>query len=245
MRFKDQVVIITGGGSGIGLATACRLGAEGAQVVLADLSADNLAKAEPQVRQAGAPDVLCQVCDVGQEASVEACAAAALQRFGRWDGLVNNAGLMLFKPLEAQTEEDWLRILRVDLLGAFFFLKQAFLKMPPGGAVVNVSSIHALETTPRVAPYAAAKAALVSLTRSASMEGKAKGLRVNAILPGAIDTPMLWENPNIKAGIETLNANDVGKPQDVAATIAYLLSLDAAFVDGAAVLVDGGRLSKL
>lgn len=111
--------------------------------------------------------------------------------------------------------------------------------------MVNVSSIHAEETTPLVCSYAAAKAAVVSLTRSASIEGKAKGIRVNVVLPGAVDTPMLWQNPNIKSGQERVDPANVGKPEDVAAAIAWLASGDAAFVRGAALRVDGGRLDRL
>jgi NAD(P)-dependent dehydrogenase (short-subunit alcohol dehydrogenase family) len=110
---------------------------------------------------------------------------------------------------------------------------------------VNVSSVHAVETTPLVASYAAAKAALLSLTRSAALEGKAKGIRVNAVLPGAVDTPMLWDNPNIKAGLETIQADDVGQPDDIASVIAFLASADSTFVQGASVRVDGGRLAAL
>ena len=245
LRFQDKVVLITGGASGIGLAAARRFAAEGARVVLADYSQANLDAAVPQVRAAGAPDVLASLCNVAVEAQVEATVAAALGRFGRLDAIVNNAGLMQFKPLEELTGDDWLRILNVDLLGAFYFTKQAFLHMKPGGAIVNVASIHALETSPLVAPYAAAKAAMLSLTRSSSLEGRPKGLRTNVVLPGAIDTPMLWDNPNIKSGVETLNKADVGKAEDVAAVIAYLASDDAAFVQGAEVRVDGGRLDRL
>ena len=117
--------------------------------------------------------------------------------------------------------------------------------MRPGGSIVNVASIHALETSPLVAPYAAAKAAMLSLTRSSTLEGKVKGIRTNVILPGAIDTPMLWENPNVKSGVEIIDKADVGRPEDVAAVIAYLASDDAAFVQGAEVRVDGGRLDRL
>ena len=176
---------------------------------------------------------------------MEVTVAETLARFGRLDVVVNNAGLMQFKPLEELTGDDWLRILGVDLLGAFYFTKQAFLHMRPGGSIVNVASIHALETSPLVAPYAAAKAAMLSLTRSSTLEGKAKGIRTNVILPGAIDTPMLWENPNVKSGVEVIDKADVGRPEDVAAVIAYLASDDAAFVQGAEVRVDGGRLDRL
>ena len=183
--------------------------------------------------------------NVAVKAQVEATVAGTLAHFGRLDVVVNNADLMQFKPLEELTGNDWLRILSVDLLGAFYFTKQAFLHMKPGGSIVNVASIHALETSPLVAPYAAAKAAMLSLTRLSTLEGKGKGIRTNVILPGAIDTPMLWENPNVKSGVEVTNKADVGRPEDVAAVIAYLASDDAAFVQGAEVRVDGVRLDRL
>jgi NAD(P)-dependent dehydrogenase (short-subunit alcohol dehydrogenase family) len=245
MRFADKVAIITGAAGGIGLATAKRLGSEGARVVIADLNERKAHTAATAVTAAGAPDVLVSACDVSQEEQVKLTVQNTLNQFGRFDVLVNNAGLMIFKPLEEHEESDWLKILHVDLLGAFFFTKQAFLNMKSGGTIVNVSSIHAEETTPLVASYAAAKAALLSLTRSAALEGKSKGIRVNAVLPGAIDTPMLWENPNVRSGLETINSSDVGQPDDIAAIIAYLASNDAAFVQGAMVRADGGRLNRL
>ena len=245
MRFQDKVALITGGASGIGLATAKRLASEGARIVVVDLKQENIDKALPEVKAAGAPDVWGCACDVSDEKRVETAVQGALARFERLDVVVNNAGLMQFKPLEELTGDDWLRVLNVDLLGTFYFTKQAFLHMKKGGAIVNVASIHAIETSPLVAPYAAAKAAVLSLTRSASLEGKPKGLRVNAVLPGAIDTPMLWENPNIKSGVEKIDRADVGRAEDVAATIAYLASDDAQFVQGAEVRVDGGRLDQL
>jgi NAD(P)-dependent dehydrogenase (short-subunit alcohol dehydrogenase family) len=96
-----------------------------------------------------------------------------------------------------------------------------------------------------VSAYAAAKAAVLSLTRSSALEGKPKGIRVNAILPGAVDTPMLWNNPNVISGVEVVDKKNVGRPDDLAAVIAFLASDDAAFVQGAAITVDGGRLGKL
>jgi NAD(P)-dependent dehydrogenase (short-subunit alcohol dehydrogenase family) len=245
MRFLEKVAIVTGAASGIGLATAKRFAAEGARVVIADLDLKKAEVAAEVVKQAGAPDAWASQCDVSDEDKVEATVAGTLQRFGRFDVLVNNAGLMVFKSLTDLSGDDWRRVLAVDLIGAFFFTRQAFLKMKPGGAIVNVSSIHAEETEPLVAPYAAAKAALLSLTRSASLEGKPKGIRVNAILPGAVDTPMLWNNPNVESGAEKIAQADVGKPEEIAAVIAYLASDEASFVQGAAVRVDGGRLDRL
>lgn len=212
--------------------------------MIADLKADEAEKAAGEIRDQGfkAESV---ACDVSDEKQVESAVDRAIAAFGRLDVVVNNAGLMVFKPIEELTGEDWEKILRVDLLGAFYFTRQAFLKMKDGGAIVNVSSVHAVETTPLVAPYAAAKAALLSLTRSSALEGGPKKIRVNAVLPGAIDTPMLWNNPNVKSGLETIDKSRVGKPEDIADVIAYLASDDARFVQGAFVLADGGRLDQL
>jgi NAD(P)-dependent dehydrogenase (short-subunit alcohol dehydrogenase family) len=236
-------VIVTGAASGIGLATAIQFGREGAKVVIADLNVSD--EAEKKVTDAGATGVWSSRCDVSDWEQVQATVDGCLQRFERLDVVINNAGLMVFKPLEEHQLDDWLKILHVDLLGAFFFTQAAFKAMKNGGSIVNVSSIHAQETTPLVASYAAAKAALVSLTRSTAIEGGPKGIRANAILPGAIDTPMLWENPNIRSGVEKVDPQDVGKPEEVAAAIAFLASDEARFVQGAALRVDGGRLDHL
>ena len=244
-RFDGKVALVTGGAGGIGLATALRLGREGAQVVIADHDEGKARAAADQVRAAGAPGAIASACDVGIEADVARAVDAAIGAFGRLDVVVNNAGVMIFKPIEQHVEDDLLKVLRVDLFGAFWFIKHAFLRCGPGASIVNVSSIHAVETSPLVAAYAAAKAGLLSLTRSASIEGKPKGIRVNAVLPGAIETPMLRENPNVKSGAEVLDPADIGQPEDIAAAVAWLASDDAAFVTGAELRVDGGRLAKL
>jgi NAD(P)-dependent dehydrogenase (short-subunit alcohol dehydrogenase family) len=245
MRFSDRVAVVTGAGGGIGLAVCKRLASEGARIVMADRSADKALAQVEAIRAAGAPEVWVANCDVSDETQVEAACEGTVRRFGRLDAVVNNAGLMTFTPIEDLTGEEWSRVLGVDLLGGFYFTKQAFRRMKPGGAIVNVASIHAVMTSPLAAPYAAAKAALLSLTRTAAIEGKPKGVRVNAILPGAVDTPMLWENPNIKSGAEKIDPSDVGKPEEIAAAVAFLASDDASFVTGASLPVDGGRLARL
>lgn len=245
MSMENKVVIITGGAGGIGLAVARRFAQDRTRIALVDLHEDRAKSAAEGLKQAGAADAIGVGCDVSNEQQVESACHAVLERFGQLDVVVNNAGLMTFKAITDLTGADWIRILHVDLLGAFYFTKQAFLAMKQGGAVVNVSSVHAVETEPLVAPYAAAKAALLSFTRSAALEGAPRKVRVNAILPGAVDTPMLWENPNVKAGVEKIDPNDVGKPSEIAEVIAFLASPAASFVQGAAVRVDGGRLSRL
>jgi NAD(P)-dependent dehydrogenase (short-subunit alcohol dehydrogenase family) len=245
MRLTDRTAIVTGAGDGIGLAIALALAGEGARVVTADIHRATAEVAAERSRAAGAHDALAFACDVSNEASVAACCDAAIDRFGGLDMIVNNAGVMTFKPLRDFTGEDWLKVLDVDLMGAVYFTRQAMLRMRKGGAIVNVSSVHAVETSPNVAPYAAAKAALLSLTRSTSIEGRAQGIRANAVLPGAVDTPMLWENPNLKAGLEKIPQGELGKPEQIAAAVVFLLSDEAAFISGATLRVDGGRLAML
>jgi len=240
-----KVVIVTGGASGIGLATVKRFARDGARIAVVDLDQAKADAAAAEAKAGGAADAMGIACDVSDEQAVIACVAQTQKRFGRLDVVVNNAGVMSFRPIQEVTAKDWHLVLGVDLLGAFFFIREAFRHMPNGGAIVNVSSVHAVETTPLVTPYAAAKAAVVSLTRSAAIEGTPKKIRVNAILPGAIDTPMLWSNPNVKSGAEVIDPATIGKAEDVADVIAYLASDEAHFVQGASVRVDGGRLSRL
>jgi NAD(P)-dependent dehydrogenase (short-subunit alcohol dehydrogenase family) len=245
MLFEGKVIIITGGAGGIGRATAGAFAKEGGHAVIADLNEAGAKDAARAVSDAGGPEPLASKCDVSDEKSVERTVDAAIEKFGRLDVVVNNAGLMVFKPITDLDSTDWIKVLHVDLLGAFYFTKQAFLKMNGGGAIVNISSVHAIETSPLVAPYAAAKAALVSLTRTSSLEGAAKNIRVNAVLPGAIDTPMLWNNPNVKSGVEWIDKTKVGSPEDIADAVVFLASDNAGFIQGASLLVDGGRLDQL
>jgi NAD(P)-dependent dehydrogenase (short-subunit alcohol dehydrogenase family) len=248
-RFRDRVAIVTGALGGIGLATAKRFAQEGASLVLTDLAdalgADRASAAIAECKALGSPETVAHPCDVGSQTEVDAVVDFAVSRFGRIDVIVNVAGRMIYKLLAELTAEDWQRTLGINLMGAVFFSQRALQLMPSGGAVVNVSSIHALQTSALVAPYAAAKAALLSLTRSTAIEGKVRGIRANAVLPGAVNTPMLRTNPNILSGAERLAEEDVGRPQDIASVISFLASPEAAFITGSAFLVDGGRMAAL
>lgn len=152
---------------------------------------------------------------------------------------------MTFESVADLAEDDWDKVLNVNLKAAFLLVKHALGHMRTGGAIVNISSVHAGATTANVVPYAASKGGLEAFTRGLAVELKERKIRVNALRPGAVNTPMLWENPNVKAGREKIDPATVGQPEEIAAAILFLASDDASFVTGAVLDVDGGRLAEL
>jgi NAD(P)-dependent dehydrogenase (short-subunit alcohol dehydrogenase family) len=153
--------------------------------------------------------------------------------------------MMIFKSIADHRADDWHRLLAVNLIAPALFTGHVLPRMPRGGAIVNIASVHAHRTSAQVSSYAASKAALVSLTRSTAIEGRAAGIRCNAILPGAIDTPLLRSSPNIASGEEVIDPADIGQPSDVAALALFLASDAARFITGAEVIADGGRMARL
>jgi NAD(P)-dependent dehydrogenase (short-subunit alcohol dehydrogenase family) len=246
-RFRDKVVVITGAAGDIGAATAQRFAQEGARVVITDIPAamGRAAALTEACTADGAPDVLAMPCDVSREGDVSAIIEATMARFGRIDVLVYVAGRMIFKPLKDISTEEWRALMGVNFMGAVYFTREALSIMKPGCAIVNIASIHAFQTSPLVAPYAAAKAAMLSLTRSTAIEGQALGIRANAVAPGAIDTQMFRSSPNVASGKEQVPEGMLGRPEDVASVAAFLASADAAFVTGSVVTADGGRMALL
>ncbi|KHL25535.1 oxidoreductase [Croceibacterium mercuriale] len=240
----SRSVIVTGGLGGIGLACAHAFAQEGARILLVDSRPDDGTACRALI-EAGAGDAIALATDITDEAAVAASVEHVMDRFDALDVVVNVAGAMIYKPVAELAAADWRRLLDINFVGAALYIGHALRRMQPGGCVVNVASVHARRTTPLVAPYAAAKAALVSLTRSAAIEGRPLGIRVNAVLPGAIDTPMLRESPAIKSGAEVLDEDDIGQPEDVAATVAFLASAAARFITGEDVVADAGRMGRL
>lgn len=240
----SRSVIVTGGLGGIGLACAHAFAREGARILLVDSRQDD-GSACQALRAAGAGAAIALAADVTDEAAVAASVEYLIDLYGTLDVIVNVAGTMIYKPLAELEAADWRSLLDINFVGAALYTGHALRRMQPGGCVVNVASVHARRTTPLVAPYAAAKAALVSLTRSAAIEGRLLGIRVNAVLPGAIDTPMLRESPAIRSGAEVLDENDIGQPEDVAAAVAFLASDGARFITGEDVVADAGRMGRL
>ena len=243
MRFNEKTCIVTGGGSGIGRATCLRMASEGGRVVVADLNPD-AAKATAADITAASGQAIAVAVDVGNPARVQAVIAAAVAAYGAIHVIVNDAAMMTYTPIVDIADADFFRVITTNLGSVFFFAKYGAPHMPPGSVFVNISSVHAHQTTKNVVPYAASKGAIEAFTRGFSMEMEERGIRVNCVAPGAVDTPMLWNNPNVKSGVEKVEGA-IGKPVDLAAAICFIASDEARFINGTTLVVDGGRLNIL
>ncbi len=246
-RFDGKVAIVTGGASGIGLGIVRRVLAEGGSVAAADLSPQALAQLEGELgeRFAGIPT------DVRSESEVARMVAAATERFGAIHAGFNAAGVSEGSPLLDHDAGVWRRQLDVLLTGVFHAVKHQARQMVAqgtGGAIVNISSINASVPVAGAAAYCAAKAGVEMLTKTASIELAAYGIRVNDLQPGVINTPMAARNGNMVADVverwtEHIPLGRIGQPADVAGAAAFLASDDAAWITGTTLLVDGGLLN--
>ncbi len=242
MRFTDKVCLITGAGSGIGRAAAQRMASEGGKVLVIDMNPDGGNETVTLIKDAGGEAVFA-ACNVGIEEQIVAAVNLAVSTWNRIDVLVNNAAMMTFKPIIELSSQEWDTVMAVNLRSVFLFCKYCIPHMN-GGAIVNVSSVHAHETTKNVVPYASSKGGMEAFIRGVSLEHPRSQLRINCVAPGAVDTPMLWNNPNVKSGAEKVEGA-IGKPEELAAAIVFIASDDASFINGTTLIVDGGRLDIL
>ena len=242
MRFQDKVCLVTGGSSGIGKAAAARLAREGGKVAILNRKEDEGKAAIEEIKKEGGDAIFIKT-DVGNAGDIEAAFKTVIEKWQKIDVLVNDAAMMTFKPITELSIEEWDQVMAVNLR-AVFLLTKCCLRYMQKGAIVNVSSVHAHESTPNIIPYATSKAAMEAFTRGMSLEYESSKVRVNNVAPGAINTPMLWNNPNVKSGKEKIEGA-IGEPEDVAAAILFLASDEAKFINGTTVVVDGGRLNIL
>lgn len=242
MRFNNKVCIVTGAGSGIGRATALMLASEGGSVSVIDRNEEGGNETVDLIsKQKGTASFI--KCDVGIEDEIKQAVDKTLEKWGRIDVLINNAAMMTFKKIVDLTADEWDMVMRVNVRSVFLFCKYCIPHIN-NGAVVNVSSVHAHETTANVIPYASSKGAMEAFVRGASQEYPSAQVRFNCVAPGSVDTPMLWNNPNVKSGVEK-PTGAIGKPEELAAAICFMASDDASFVNGTTLVADGARLDIL
>lgn len=243
-RFNGRVAVVTGGASGIGLATTRRFVAEGARVMVADLSVDALEAVADELGDA----VRTQVCDAADESQVAQLVAAATQTFGRVDFAVANAGIGSAARIADLPLEEWSRVLQVNLTGPYLLIKHAAPLMEAGSSIVVTASLNAVQPGPGMAAYCASKAGAAMLVEVAAMELGAAGVRVNAVAPGLVMTPLTEGVTMVPAILDDYVDNTVlgryAAPEEIAGVIAFLCSEDAGFITGTLQLIDGGAHTK-
>lgn len=244
MRFTDKICLVTGGTSGIGRATCVRLAAEGGTVIVLGRDRPDGAEAVQLITKAGG-EAWFVACDLAKPSAVAAVMKKVLAKYQRIDVLVCDAAVMTFDRLTDLPLSKWDTLMMVNLRSLVQLTQLCLPHMPAGSAIVAISSVHAHQTTANVVPYATSKGGLEAFVRGLSIELDRKQTRINAVAPGAVDTPMLWSNPNVENGTEKIDKKTVGTPEELAAAIAFMASSEASFVHGTTLVVDGGRLAQL
>jgi NAD(P)-dependent dehydrogenase (short-subunit alcohol dehydrogenase family) len=247
-RFEGRTILITGAGSGIGKATAQRFGAEGGRVHCVDVNAAAAEQTAGAIREAGGEAAAAR-CDVSDPVAVAETVDAAVARWGGLHVLANVAGVGGFRRTSEVTFEEWSRVLGVNLNGVFLMCQRALPHiLATRGAIINTASVAGVKSHPYCAAYCASKGAVVMLTKALAVEYGRKGVRINCLCPGGIETPMLsqWQLPEGVPNAALMRIAPLGRhgqADEVAGTIAFLASDDATYINGATIVVDGGMIA--
>ncbi len=243
---SGKTILVTGASSGIGAATALALGRAGAKVALAARRLEALEALAVQIRASGG-EVIAIRTDVTVEADIQNAVATTVAHFGRLDGAFNNAGVLgKVTPIHELTTEDFAEVMQANVYGVFWSLKHEMAAMlkTGGGSIVTTASVVAQIGFANFSPYVASKHAVLGLTRSAALEGYRQGIRVNAVNPGPIVTPMAESGfgglENLEAVLKDSPAGRPGQPEEIAGMVLFLLSSAASYINGQGLAIDGG-----
>jgi 3-oxoacyl-[acyl-carrier protein] reductase len=246
MRFENQVAVVTGAGRGIGHAIALRLAKEGARVASVSRTESNAQKTADEINSLRADAAKAYAVDVADQAAVQKAAAEIFEQFGRVDILVNNAGVTRDGLSMRMSMDDWDTVLNTNLKGAFNFTQAVMRPMikQRSGRIINISSIAGLTGNAGQANYAASKAGLIGLTKTLARELASRGITVNAVAPGLIETDMTTVlSDEIRQNIlKNVPLGKLGEPEDIAGAVAYLASAEAKYITGQVLTVDGGMV---
>jgi NAD(P)-dependent dehydrogenase (short-subunit alcohol dehydrogenase family) len=253
-RVEEKVVLVTGAGTGIGRAVCVRLAEEGADVVVTSQTPAHVQETCRLAAEASRRDQFGIQLDVGDSDAVDAVVRQVVDRFGRIDVLSNNAGIELVHgpSLVETTDDEWERVFRVNVAGMFYACRAAIPHMPDGSSIVNMASINSFVAWENDAPYTATKGAVLQLTRALALELAPRNVRVNAVCPGVIDTPLTdaflerAEDPEaLRAEYAAVSPlNRMGTAREVANCVLFLASDEASFVTGSALLVEGATTAR-
>ena len=248
-RLENKVALITGAGRGIGRAIASKMTYEGARVALVDIDLESAQTAAEELQKEGCHALAIQT-DITRETQVQAAVQRATEHFGQIDILVNNAGKNFYYDATTMSEADWDQAMDVDVKGAWLCCKHVLpsMKAAKAGSIINIASVHARITAPKHFPYAAAKSALVGLTRNLALDYAPYNIRVNAICPGWVRTALVqgWFNqqPDPQATEDRVLSfqplRRIGTPEEIANFVAFVASDEASFITGAELVIDGG-----
>jgi len=251
MELKGKVAIITGARRGMGRSHALVLARAGAKVVVSDVSLEECQKVVDEIKKDGG-EALSVECDVTKKEEVDDMVKAAIDKWGKVDILVNNAGICQFKPFLELTEEEWDRTLNINLKGYFLCAQAAAKEMvkQKSGVIINIASVAMGQVGvgfPTLAHYCASKGGIVGMTETLALELAPYNIRVNAVAPGAIDTPMIasakQDPKTMEATLSRIPLRRVGKPEEVSNLVLFLASEQSSYMTGSTVVIDGGWLA--
>lgn len=240
MLLKNKTAIVTGGRQGIGRGIVLALAQEGCDVVVSDIILEDCEKVVAEIEKIGVKG-LAMKCDVSKKEEVDKMIADTVKKFGKLDILVNNAGIYPFKPFEQIQESDWDKVISVNLKSVFLCSQRAVQEMKQGGKIVNISSIASFVGFEGLAHYCASKGAINSMIRALALELASKKINVNAVAPGAIDTPGASSSEEqAKQTISAIPWARMGTSEDIANAVVFLASEKADYITGQTIIVDGG-----